>query len=340
MSVELALKQLAVGNDIPGTVLSDAMQEIMSGQAETVQVGAMLMGLVVKGETSAELTAAAGVMREFAHSVSVQGEHVLDTCGTGGDGLGIFNVSTACALICAEAGVKVAKHGNRSVSSTTGSADVLEAAGLNLDLTPEQVADCIERFNIGFLYARRHHPAVAHVAGIRKSLGIRTLFNLLGPLTNPAAAPCQLLGVYDRRWLVPVAETLRDLGSRHVMVVNAVDGLDEISIAAPTDVAELQAGEISEYQIQPESLVGHFDSLKPLCVDDASASLDLIKNALQGQPGPAYAMLAINAGAGIYVAGKAQNLAAGVEQAKVILNSGNAWKRLQSLVAHSQQVAQ
>lgn len=338
MSVADALHTLASGSDLDNAAMTAAMHEIMSGQADDAQVGALLMGLVVKGETAQELTAAAQVMREFAKGVQVEGEHVLDTCGTGGDTKGLFNVSTGCAFVCAEAGVKVAKHGNRSVSSTTGSADVLEAAGLNLELTPEQVGQCIEELNIGFLFAQKHHPAVGHVARIRKALGLRTLFNLLGPLTNPAGAPCQLLGVYDARWLRPVAEALRGLGSRHVLVVHAEDGLDEISIAAPTRVAELKDCEISEYVIEPEQYLGMRLSLDPLVVTDAGQSLALIRDALQGKTGPAGAMLALNGGAALYAAGKCPDLQAGYDLAQYILASGKAWLRLQALVERSREL--
>lgn len=337
MSVADALQVLAAGKDLDGEVMSAAMHEIMSGRADDAQVGGLLMGLVVKGETAGELTAAARVMREFAKGVQVEGEHVLDTCGTGGDTKGLFNVSTGCAFVCAEAGVKVAKHGNRSVSSTTGSADVLEAAGLNLDLTPQQVGQCIDELNIGFLFAQKHHPAVGNVARIRKVLGMRTLFNLLGPLTNPAGAPHQLLGVYDARWQRPVAEALRELGSRQVLVVHAEDGLDEISIAAPTRVVELKAGEISEYSIDPKDYLGMRLSLEPLVVSSAEESLALISSALQGKTGPAGAMLAINAGAALYAAGKCPDLRAGYDLAQYILASGKAWLRFQALVRRSQE---
>ncbi len=339
MSVAAALQQLSSGHDLDSAMMANAMHEIMSGQANAAQVGAMLMGLVVKGETTEELTAAAQVMREFAESVQVSGKYVLDTCGTGGDTKGLFNVSTACAFVCAEAGVKVAKHGNRSVSSTTGSADVLEAAGLNLDLTPQQVGQCIEELNIGFLFAQKHHPAMRHVTAIRKSLGIRTLFNLLGPLTSPANAPCQLLGVFDQRWLVPVAETLRALGSRHVLVVHAEDGLDEISIAAPTRVAELCNGEITEYTIDPANYLGMRLSLEPLVVKEATASLQLISEALKGKTGSAGAMLAINSGAALYAADRVKDIRSGVDLAQYILASGKAWSRLEALVQRSQELA-
>lgn len=340
MSVVNALQVLASGSDLNSQCMIAAMHEIMSGQADDAQVGALLMGLVVKGETATELTAAASVMRKFAKGVQLQGEYALDTCGTGGDTKGLFNVSTGCAFICAEAGIKVAKHGNRSVSSTTGSADVLEAAGLSLDLTPEQVGQCIAELNIGFLFAQKHHPAVGHVARIRKALGMRTLFNLLGPLTNPAGAPCQLLGVYDARWLRPVAEALRELGSKHVLVVHAEDGLDEISIASPTFIAELKDKQINEYQIQPEDYLGERLPLEPLVVSDAKQSLQLIRDALQGKTGPGGEMLALNAGAAMYAANVVSSIADGYALAQDILASGKAWGRLEALVKRSRELVE
>ncbi len=342
MTVLNTLQYLARGEDIPAACMRTAMQQIMAGEALPAQTAAMLMGLAVKGETSDELTAAARVMREYAVPVRIpmskSGEYLLDTCGTGGDGSQIFNVSTAAAFVCAEAGVKVAKHGNRSVSSTSGSADVLAAAGLRLDLDPHQVAQCVAQLNIGFLYARAHHPAVARVAEVRQALGLRTMFNLLGPLTNPAAAPSQLLGVYARRWLQPVAQTLHDLGSQHVMVVHAEDGLDEISCAAPTWVVEMHKGQLQHYSIEPETLCGQRRSLDSLQVQDAAQSLALIEQALHGHAGAATDMVALNAGAGIYVSGRADSLASGYQQAREILASGRAWHRLQALVALSNEL--
>jgi len=343
MTVHIALQHLARREDIPDACMRAAMQQIMSGEVMPAQSAAMLMGLVVKGETSAELTAAAQVMREHALPVRIpltgHADHVLDTCGTGGDGSRIFNVSTAAAFVCAEAGIKVAKHGNRSVSSTSGSADVLEAAGLRLDLQPQQVADCVQQLNIGFLYARAHHPAVARVAEVRQALGLRTMFNLLGPLTNPAAAPCQLLGVYDARWLQPVAQTLQRLDSRHVMVVHAEDGLDEISCASNTRVTEMRDGALLDYVIEPDKLLGRCRSLDSLQVENAQQSLALIRQALSGADGAAADIVALNAGAGIYVADRADTLHAGYLLAREILASGLAWQRLQRLVELSLQFA-
>ncbi len=344
MTVHEALLHLSRREDIPAACMRAAMQQIMSGDVTPAQSAAMLMGLLVKGETSAELTAAAQVMREHAVPVRIpltdSADHVLDTCGTGGDGSRIFNVSTAAAFVCAEAGIKVAKHGNRSVSSTSGSADVLEAAGLRLDLQPQQVAWCVQRLNIGFLYARAHHPAVARVAEVRQALGLRTMFNLLGPLTNPAAAPCQLLGVYDARWLQPVAQALHQLGSRHVMVVHAEDGLDEISCASNTQVTEMHHGRLHHHVIEPQHLLPRRSSLETLQVADARQSLTLIEQALSGQDGAAADIVALNAGAGIYVAGRADNLQSGYVMAREILSSGRAWQRLQRLVRLSQTLAE
>ncbi|MBU1187617.1 MAG: anthranilate phosphoribosyltransferase [Gammaproteobacteria bacterium] len=343
MSVQTALGHLARREDIPAACMRAAMQQIMNAEVRPEQAAAMLMGLVVKGETSAELTAAAEVMREHAVPVSIpltgDADFVLDTCGTGGDGSRIFNVSTAAAFVCAEAGIKVAKHGNRSVSSTSGSADVLEAAGLRLDLQPQQVASCVQQLNIGFLYARAHHPAVARVAEVRQALGLRTMFNLLGPLTNPAAAPCQLLGVYAARWLQPVAQTLQRLGSRHVMVVHAEDGLDEISCASNTLVTELRDGSLHNLVIEPEQYLGQRRSLDALQVADAHQSLALIEQALRGSEGAAADIVALNAGAGIYVADRADSLQSGYRLAREILASGKAWQRLQQLVELSQALA-
>ena len=343
MSVQQSLQHLARREEIPADCMRAAMQQIMSGEVMPAQSAAMLMGLVVKGETSAELTAAAKVMREHAVAVRIplsdQSDYVLDTCGTGGDGSHIFNVSTAAAFVCAEAGIKVAKHGNRSVSSTSGSADVLEAAGLRLDLQPAQVAACVEQLNIGFLYARAHHPAVARVAEVRQALGLRTMFNLLGPLTNPAAARCQLLGVYDAHWLQPVAQTLHQLGSSHVMVVHAEDGLDEISCASNTQVAEMHHGKLHSYVIAPQQFLPQARSLDTLQVTDAGQSLTLIEQALRGADGAAGDIVALNAAAGIYVAGRAETLQAGYSVARDILDSGRAWQRLQRLVELSQQLA-
>ena len=335
MTLSAALGQVVTGADLGAELMDAAMREIMTGQAAPEQVAALLTGLAVKGETVAELAAAARVMREFATTIEVSGPHLLDTCGTGGDGAGIFNVSTAAAFVAAAAGARVAKHGNRSVSSTSGSADVLERAGLNLTLQPSAVAAAIERIGVGFLFAQQHHPAARHVAPVRRQLGVRTLFNLLGPLSNPAAAPHQVLGVYERRWLEPIAETLAALGSRHVLVVHARDGLDEISLASETEVAELVDGAITTYTIAPETFGIQRQPLDNLCVSDAGQSLRIIRGVLEGETGAAADLVALNAGAAIYAADLVADLAGGVERAREILASGAAAERMDQLVAYS-----
>ena len=247
MDMQAAIRSVTERQDLSSEDMIDVMRLIMTGQATPAQIGGFLIGLRMKGETVDEIAAAASVMRELATPVPVPGNYVVDTCGTGGDGASTFNISTASAIVTAAAGAQVAKHGNRSVSSSCGSADVLEAAGVNLDLDADQVARCVEKIGVGFLFAPRHHSAMKHAIGPRKEMGVRTLFNLLGPLTNPAGAPNQVLGVFSADWLEPLAEVLGKLGSNHVLVVHADDGLDEISIGAPTQVAELIEGQVARF---------------------------------------------------------------------------------------------
>jgi len=318
--------------------MRSVMRLIMTGQATPAQVGGFLVGLRMKGETVDEIIAAASVMRELATHVEVKGPHLVDTCGTGGDGASTFNISTASALVTAAAGGRVAKHGNRSVSSKSGSADVLEAAGVRLDLTPLQVAACIERVGVGFLFAPRHHGAMKHAIGPRREMGIRTVFNLLGPLTNPAGAPNQVLGVFSGEWLEPLAQVLRQLGSEHVLVVHAEDGLDEISIAAPTRVAELNEGVISIYTITPEDFGLSRADLTVLAVEDAGQSLAMIRRVLENESGPARDIVMLNAGAAIYAAGLEPSLAEGVARAREVLRNGKARETLEALVRVSNAV--
>ncbi len=331
------LQLLSDGRDLTAAQMTTAMSTIMDGQATPAQIGGFLMALRVKGETVEEIAAAAQVMRERAEKVNVEPSHLVDTCGTGGDSRGTFNVSTACAFVAAEAGAKVAKHGNRSVSSKSGSADVLEEAGVNLETSPEQVAECIDQYGVGFLFAPRHHGATRHAVGPRKELGVRTMFNLLGPLTNPAAAPNQVLGVFDVRWVRPVAEVLRELGSRHVMVVHSQDGMDEISIGAPTQVSELKDGSITDYVLEPQDYGVPRQSLDELAADGAIPSLKLIKKALTGANQAASDIVSLNAGAAIYVAGLADTLTAGIERARSIQSQRCAWERLQDFAAFTRQ---
>lgn len=318
--------------DLGSRDMEEVMRLIMTGQATPAQIGGFLVGLRMKGETVEEIAAAARVMRELATRVHVSGPHLVDTCGTGGDGASTFNISTASAIVTAAAGGRVAKHGNRSVSSSSGSADVLEAAGVRLDLGPEQVAACIDRVGVGFLFAPQHHSAMKHAIGPRKEMRVRTLFNLLGPLTNPAGAPNQVLGVFSAHWVEPLARVLKQLGSEHVLVVHAEDGLDEISIAGPTRIAELKDGEITMYSVSPSDFGMQRSDLAPLAVSDAQASLAIIKAVFAGEPGPARDIVALNAGAAIYAAGLAATLAEGVGLANEAISNGKAQHTLQALI--------
>lgn len=337
--IQAALDLLGEKQPLPAGSMTAVMNEIMDGQATPAQIGGLLMALKLNGESVEHITEAAVVMRERATKVHVNKAHLIDTCGTGGDGIGIFNVSTAVAFIAAVAGCRVAKHGNRSVSSSTGSADVLEAAGMNLALDAEQVADCIDRFNIGFLFAPAHHGATKYAVGPRKELAVRTMFNLLGPLTNPADTPYQVMGIFAKQWVKTAAEVLQKLGSKHVMVVHSQDGMDEISLAAPTDVAELKGGTINEFSIKPEDFGIKQQRIDSLVVANAAQSLSLIEQALNGQKGPATDILALNAGAAIYVAGKADDMQQGVKSAQQIMQSGQAWQLLKDLAAYTQKIA-
>ncbi|RFF28549.1 MULTISPECIES: anthranilate phosphoribosyltransferase [unclassified Wenzhouxiangella] len=334
-AIKQALNELAEGRDLEGELMRSAMHEIMAGEADPAQVGGFLMALRVKGETPIEIAAAAEVMRQVAQRVDIDREGLTDIVGTGGDGASLFNVSTASAFAAAAAGVRVAKHGNRSVSSKSGAADVLEAAGCRLDLTPEQVAILIDELGVGFLFAPQHHTAMKHAIGPRKALGLRTLFNLLGPLTNPAAAPNQVLGVYAPELVLPLAEVMHALGSRHVIVVHSHDGLDEISIVEPTKAAELKDGEIREIEIQPNDYGIKHNTLAALQVSDAKESLALVEAALGGEPGPAADMVALNAGAAIYVSGRAESLEEGIKQAQDILATGVGLERLKQYANRS-----
>lgn len=313
--------------------MREAMEAMMSGQLNDAQIAAFLIALRCKGETVEEIAAAVSVMRYLGQKVNVQGEHVIDTCGTGGDGANTFNISTAAAFVVAAAGAKVAKHGNRSVSSRCGSADLLETAGVDLNLSAEQVAAAVDEIGVGFLFAAKHHSAVKHTVEARKAMGVRTLFNLIGPLSNPANAKHQLIGVYDSRWLRPVAEVLQKLGSEHVLVVHAEDGLDEISIAAATEVAELKNGEITAYRLIPEQFGMQRSSLGQLAVEDAEQSLAIIHQVFDNQAGPARDIVALNAGAAIYAADLASDLQQGVEKALAVIASGEAKAKLAALVA-------
>lgn len=337
MNIKEALNRVVSQLDLSTAEMQEVMREIMTGQCTDAQVGAFLMGLRMKSETIDEIVGAAQLMRELAAPVQIDAERLVDTCGTGGDGMNIFNVSTAAAFVVAAAGGRVAKHGNRAVSGKSGSADLLEAAGVNLDLTPEQVARCVESVGVGFMFAPAHHGAMKYAIGPRRELGLRTIFNMLGPMTNPAGVRHQVLGVFSKALCRPLAEVLQRLGSEHVLVVHAQDGLDEISLAAPTFVAELKDGVVSEYSIQPEDFGIKSQSLIGLTVDDAEQSLALIRDALtkrKGEQGQKAAdMIVLNAGAALYAADLAGSLKEGVQLAHDALHTGLAWEKLQELVS-------
>ena len=338
MNMQQAVAKVIAGEELSGPEMADVMALIMTGEATQSQIGGFLVGLRIKGETVTEITAAAKVMRRLATPVKVSGAHLVDTCGTGGDGTHTFNISTAAALVTAAAGGQVAKHGNRSVSSSSGSADVLEALGVRIDLDADQVATCIEQVGIGFLFAPAHHGAMKHAIGPRRELGARTIFNLLGPLTNPAGAPCQLIGVYDQALVEPVAEVLKLLGSERVLVVCGEDGLDELTITGATHVAELNAGEVSTYRLTPDQLGLSVGGLEPLMVASAAESGRMIQQILAGESGPARDIVLANAGAAIYVAGLADSLLAGVERAAAVIDSAQAAEKLAALVELTQRL--
>ena len=335
MNIPAILQKLLDRHDLESSEMRLLMQTLMQGETTPAQTGALLVALRAKGETVAEVAAAAEVLRSLSTRVIVNAEPLIDTCGTGGDASHTFNISTAAAFVTAAAGARVAKHGNRSVSSRSGSADVLEAAGVRLDLEPHQVAGCIEQVGLGFLFAQRHHSAMRHVLATRKEIGIRTLFNLLGPLANPAGAAHQLLGVYSADWVRPLAEVLRTLGSRHVLVVHAEDGLDEISIASPTRVAELKEGQVETYTLAPEQFGLQRASLDTLVIETAEDSLALIRRVLQGEAGPARDIVVLNAGAALYAADVVSSLQDGVVRAQSVLDAGLAFKKLEQLVEYT-----
>lgn len=332
MDMQQAIKRVTEHQDLSAEEMTSVMRTIMTGEASAAQIGGFLIGLRMKGETVDEIAAAAKVMRELASGVNVIGQHVVDIVGTGGDSSNTFNVSTACTFVVAAAGGTVAKHGNRSVSSKSGSADLLEAAGVNLELTPQQVEHCIHEVGVGFMFAPKHHSAMKHAIGPRREMGVRTIFNILGPLTNPAAAPNQLLGVFSDELVQPLAEVLKKLGSQHVLVVHAEDGMDEISVASATQVAELKEGTITNYVIEPEQFGIPRSGLESLVVNNADESLKIINAVLDNQKGPARDIVMLNAGAAIYAADLVDSLEAGIKKADEVIASGAAKEKLNALV--------
>ncbi|MCG8325724.1 MAG: anthranilate phosphoribosyltransferase [Thiotrichales bacterium] len=336
MDIQTAINTVINHNDLPGAAMQSVMQSIMTGACTDAQIAGFLVALRMKGESVDEISAAARVMRELSAHVNVDKAHLVDTCGTGGDGANTFNISTTSAFVAAAGGARVAKHGNRSVSSKSGSADLLEAAGMRLDLSPEQVGECIDKAGIGFMFAPMHHSAMKHAIGPRKELGTRTLFNLLGPLTNPAGAPNQVLGVFAGHWQQPLAEVLQQLGSEHVLVVHSGDGMDEISLSAGTRICELKDGAIETYSIQPEDFNLETASQDMIAVDSVDTSLATMQSVLDDEAGPARDIVCMNAGAALYAANVAADLKAGVTLAGEVIASGKARKKLEALISVSQ----
>lgn len=335
MDIQSAIKSVIARQNLSRKDMTAVMNQIMTGECTPAQIGGFLVGMRMKGETVDEITAAATVMRELSTRVKVDVDHLVDTCGTGGDASGSFNISTASAIVTAAAGAHVAKHGNRSVSGATGSADVLEAAGVNLDITPEQVADCISHVGVGFMFAQKHHSAMRHAIGPRKEMAVRTIFNVLGPLTNPASAPNQVIGVFAKELVEPLAQVLKQLGSNHVMVVHSDDGMDEVSVSAVTHIAELKDGEVKTYSVSPSDFGLEMSDIALLKVEDVGQSLVVIQSLLTNTPGPARDIVCVNAGAAIYVAGITDSWQAGVQMAQSAIADGKAANVLKNLVEKS-----
>ena len=332
MAFAPTLNQLINGQDLSFAEMQALMRQVMSGELTHAQMAAMLVALRIKGESVDEIAAAASVMRELSTKVAtLANPHLIDTCGTGGDGIQTFNVSTVSALVAAAAGAKVAKHGGRSVSSSCGSADVLEALGVNVNLTPAQVASAVEEIGIGFMFAPNHHSAMKHAAPVRRELAVRTLFNLLGPLTNPANAKRQIMGVFSPALTAKLAHVLQQLGSEHVLVVCGADGMDEISFTGDSHVAELKNGQVTEYTINPAQFGLPVHQLASIQIDNAEQSKAMILAVLNGELGAARDIVLLNAGAAIYVAGLADSLAAGINKAAEVIDQGLALAKLNAL---------
>jgi len=337
MDIQEAIGRVIERRNLSGEEMTDVMQSIMTGGATPSQIGGFLIGLRMKGETVTEIASAASVMRELAAGVNINGlDNAVDIVGTGGDASGTFNISTASMFVAAAAGCHVAKHGNRSVSSKSGSADVLEAAGIRLDLNPEQVERCVREVGVGFMFAPGHHSAMKHAIGPRREMGVRTIFNVLGPLTNPAGVPNQLIGVFSEELLEPLANVMQKLGSRHVLIVHSRDGMDEISIGDKTEIAELKDGRVRCYSIQPEDFGMKRTPIATIQAADAQESLSIIRSVLEDVAGPARNIVALNAGAAIYAAGLEPSLAKGVQRADETISSGEARNRLDQLVIMTQ----
>lgn len=335
MDIKQAIQTAIDGNDLSQDQMKDVMYAILSGEATPAQIGGFLVALRIKGETIDEITAAAQVMRSLATAVTPQSDDLVDIVGTGGDGLKTFNISTASAIVAAAAGAHVAKHGNRAASSRSGSADLLELAGIRLDMNPIQVAQCIDQVGVGFMFAPAHHSAMKYAIGPRKEMAVRTIFNVLGPLTNPAGTKRNYIGVYDKSLVEPIAQVLKKLDNQHALVVHGLDGLDEISIEQSSMAAELKDGEVITYEIRPEDFGIRRQPLSSIVVNDSAQSLAMINDVFAGETGPARDAIALNAGAGIYVAGIADSLAKGIEIASQVIASGAARTKFDDYVAFS-----
>ncbi len=338
ISPQEALSRIIEHREIFHDEMLDLMRKIMGGEMSPVLISAIITGLRVKKETIGEITAAAQVMRELATAVNVADRtHLVDVVGTGGDGSHTFNISTAAIFVCAAAGARVAKHGNRAVSSKSGSADVLEALGANINLTPEQVGRCIDTVGVGFMFAPAHHSAMKHAAPVRRELGVRTIFNILGPLTNPAGAPTQVMGVFHPDLVGIQIRALQRLGSRHALTVFGMEGLDEISNSGPTLVGELKDGEVSEYTLEPARFGLPVHDAAAIRVASVEESRAMVLASLENKAGAARDIVALNAGAAIYVSGKAATLEEGVEKAFAAIQSGKARAKLDEFVKSTQQ---
>jgi anthranilate phosphoribosyltransferase len=331
MDIREALRNVVEGKDLSRDQAFGAAMEIMEGRATAAQIGGFLTGLRIKGETVEEIGGFVKAMREMVTPVPVRASDIVDTCGTGGDGKGTFNISTVAALVAAGAGCKIAKHGNRSVSSRCGSADLLERLGVNIEMTASQAAACVDEVGIGFLFAPAFHPAMKHATLPRKELGIRTIFNILGPLTNPARARRQLLGVYDKKLVRPVAQVLLDLGCEHALVVHGDDGLDEITVTSQTYIAEVSEGEIREYKIRPDDFGLPFGDASDLQADGGEENANICRAILANSDGVRQNIVLLNAAAAIYVAGRARSIGEGIAQARAAIASGRAREKLARL---------
>lgn len=335
MTIQEAIARLVARKDLTRDEAAQAMRELMSGDATSAQIAGFLVALAIKGETVDEIAGLASTMRAFAARVPTARRPLVDTCGTGGDHSGTFNISTTAAFVVAGAGIAVAKHGNRSATSKCGSADVLEELGVNIEATPDRVGKCIDEIGIGFLFARTLHGAMGHVAPVRSELRVRTVFNILGPLTNPAGADGQVVGVYDGRLVTPLAEALSNLGTRHAYVVHGCDGLDEITLSGPSNVAEAKDGRVASYQVTPEQLGLPAAPRTAYLGGDAATNASLLRSVLEGKPGPHRDIVLLNAAPAIVAGQRASDLRGGIEAAAQAVDSGAALDKVEQLIRFS-----